>query len=162
MSEGIDSGTAASLATSIPAETPARLNILLVEDDPGDALMIREALSEADGDIRLHVVADGTEALALLHSEQDHDTAPRPGLILLDLNLPGLDGRELLTHIKTNEDLHPIPVVVLTCSHAEQDVTDSYGAHANAYITKPIDAADFTSVVRQIKTFFTTIVKLPR
>lgn len=144
------------------ASIPAVFDVLLVEDDAGDALMVGEALRAAGGEVRLHVVADGTQAMAFLQREDGHDAAPRPGLILLDLNLPGLDGRDVLAQVKADEALRPIPVVVLTASRAEQDVVDSYHAHANAYIAKPIDAVDFAEVIHQIAIFFTTVVKLPR
>lgn len=143
------------------AAVPAAFDVLLVEDDAGDALMVGEALSEAGGEVWLHVVADGTQALAFLRREDGHASAPHPGLILLDLNLPGIDGREVLAQVKADEALRSIPVVVLTSSHAEQDVTDSYHGHANAYVAKPIDAVDFAKVIHQIAIFFTTVVKLP-
>jgi CheY-like chemotaxis protein len=143
------------------AVVPVVLDVLLVEDDAGDALMIDEALADAGSAVQLHLVEDGRQALAFLRREDGHAAAPRPGFILLDLNLPGLDGRDLLGQVKADETLRPIPVVVLTSSRVEQDVTDSYHAHANAYITKPIDAADFATVIHQIAAFFTTVVKLP-
>ncbi|WP_307868285.1 response regulator [Umezawaea beigongshangensis] len=137
------------------------IDVLLVEDDAGDALMIEEALSEGDARVRLHVVRDGSEAMAFLLRAGDHSRAPRPGLILLDLNLPRMDGREVLAEIKSDHSLRSIPVVVLTTSSAEEDVLRSYDLHANAYITKPVDVDAFTRAVRQIDEFYTTIAKLP-
>jgi CheY-like chemotaxis protein len=143
------------------ASIAAVFDVLLVEDDAGDALLVGEALRDARDEVRLHVAGDGTQALAYLRRENSHATAPRRSVILLDLNLPGLDGRTVLTQIKADEALRPIPVVVPTSSHAAQNVTDSYHAHANAYITKPIDAVDFAQVTHLIAAFFTIVVKLP-
>ncbi|MGW1996905.1 response regulator [Embleya sp. NPDC001921] len=137
------------------------IEVLLVEDDPGDVLMTREAF--ADNKVRntLHVVSDGVEAVAFLRREGEYTDAPRPDLILLDLNLPRKDGREVLEEIKADEDLRRIPVVVLTTSEAEEDVLRSYHLHANAYVTKPVDFEQFISVVRHIDEFFVSVVKLP-
>ncbi|MFD0203354.1 MULTISPECIES: response regulator [Saccharothrix] len=135
------------------------LDVLLVEDDAGDALMVAEAL--ADSGVRLHTVRDGDRALAFLLRTGEHADAPRPALVLLDLNLPGLDGREVLTRVKTDETLRAIPVIVLTSSQAEADVLAGYTGHANAYVTKPSDAEAFATAVRQVGTFFGTVVKLP-
>lgn len=135
------------------------LDVLLVEDDPGDALMVAEALTGSP--VRLHTVRDGDEALAFLLRAGDHGDAPRPGLVLLDLNLPRLDGREVLARVKADEALRSIPVVVLTSSQAEADVTSSYNAHANAYLAKPLDAEGFAAVLRQVTGFFGTVVRLP-
>jgi CheY-like chemotaxis protein len=137
------------------------IDVLLVEDDAGDALMIEEALSGQDVRVTLHVVRDGSEAMAFLLRAGDHSRAPRPGLILLDLNLPKMDGREVLAEIKADHSLRSIPVVVLTTSRAEEDVLRSYDLHANAYITKPVDADAFTRAVRRIDQFYTTVAKLP-
>ncbi|MEU4769807.1 response regulator [Actinosynnema sp. NPDC023794] len=137
----------------------AVLDVLLVEDDLGDALVVTEAL--ADSPVRLHTVRDGDEALAFLLRTGDHGDAPRPGLVLLDLNLPRLDGREILAQVKADEALRSIPVVVLTSSQAETDVTASYSAHANAYITKPLDAEGLAAVMRQVSEFFGTVVRRP-
>ena len=136
------------------------INVLLVEDDPGDVLMTREAFEEYLHN-RLDVVSDGSEALAYLRREGEYADAPRPDLILLDLNLPRKDGREVLAEIKGDPALATIPVVVLTTSHAEEDVLKSYQLHANAYVTKPVDFERFIEVVRQIDEFFVTVVKLP-
>jgi CheY-like chemotaxis protein len=138
------------------------IDVLLVEDDPGDALMTQEAFEHHKIRNQLHVVRDGIEALQFLRHEEPYEDAPRPGLILLDLNLPKMDGREVLAEIKADETLRPIPVVVLTTSEAEEDILRSYNLHANAYVTKPVDFDRFIEVVRQIDDFFVTVVKLPR
>jgi CheY-like chemotaxis protein len=137
------------------------VDVLLVEDDPGDVLLIREAFEDNKVRNRLHVVADGVEALAFLRREGEHAEAPQPDLVLLDLNLPRKDGREVLAEVKGDDALQHIPVVVLTTSKAEEDVLRSYKLHANAYVTKPVDFDRFIDVVRQIDEFFVTVVKLP-
>lgn len=142
------------------ANTPT-VEILLVEDDPGDVLITREALAQSQLTNNLHHVSDGDEALAFLRREGDHEDAVRPDLILLDLNLPRVDGREVLATIKSSPDLRRIPVVVLTTSRAEEDVVSSYDLHANAYVTKPVDFDEFVSTVRQIDDFFFTVVHRP-
>ena len=136
------------------------INVLLVEDDPGDVLMTREAFDDYLHN-RLDVVTDGAAALTYLRKEEPYADAPRPDLILLDLNLPRRDGREVLQEIKDDLDLRHIPVIVLTTSQAEEDVLRSYQLHANAYVTKPVDFDRFIEVVRQIDEFFVTVVKLP-
>ncbi len=138
------------------------IDVLLVEDDPGDTLMIREAFEDNKVRNNLATVADGIEAMRYLRKEGEFATAPRPDLILLDLNLPRMDGREVLAEIKQDESLSLIPVVVLTTSAAEEDVLRSYKLHANAYVTKPVDFERFIDVVRQIDDFFVTVVKLPQ
>jgi CheY-like chemotaxis protein len=138
------------------------VDVLLVEDDPGDVLMTREAFEHHKIRNKLHVVADGVEALQFLRREGPHADAPRPGLVLLDLNLPRKDGREVLAEIKSDDTLRSIPVVVLTTSEAEEDILRSYDLHANAYVTKPVDFDRFIDVIRQIDDFFVTVVKLPR
>jgi len=138
------------------------IDVLLVEDDPGDALMTQEAFEHHKIRNKLHVVKDGVEALAFLRREGVFVDAPRPGLILLDLNLPRKDGREVLAEVKADAELRSIPVVVLTTSDAEEDILRSYSLHANAYVTKPVDFDRFIEVVRQIDDFFVTVVKLPR
>jgi CheY-like chemotaxis protein len=138
------------------------VDVLLVEDDPGDVLMTREAFEHHKLRNKLHVVADGVEALQFLRREGEHADAPRPGLVLLDLNLPRKDGRDVLAEIKSDESLRSIPVVVLTTSEAEEDILRSYDLHANAYVTKPVDFDRFIDVIRQIDDFFVTVVKLPR
>jgi CheY-like chemotaxis protein len=137
------------------------IDILLVEDDPGDVLMTREAFEHHKIRNTLHVVSDGVEALRFVRCEAPYDDAPRPGLILLDLNLPRKDGREVLAELKADAVLRTIPVVVLTTSEAEEDIVRSYNLHANAYVTKPVDFDRFVEVVRQIDDFFLTLVKLP-
>ncbi|PRX95714.1 response regulator [Allonocardiopsis opalescens] len=138
------------------------IEVLLVEDDPGDVLMTKEAFEEHKVRNRLHTVSDGVEALRFLRRQGEYAEAPRPHLILLDLNLPRKDGREVLAEVKADESLAHIPVVVLTTSEAEEDVLRSYRLHASAYITKPVDFDQFIRVVRQIDDFFVTVVKLPR
>ncbi len=137
------------------------INILLVEDDPGDVLMTREALEEHKVMNNLFVVNNGEDAVSFLTRQGDHAAAPGPDLILLDLNLPRLDGREVLARIKADEELRRIPVVVLTTSQAEEDILRSYDLHANAYVAKPVDFEQFSRVVRQIDEFFISIVRLP-
>jgi CheY-like chemotaxis protein len=139
----------------------AEIEVLLVEDDAGDVLMIREAFEENKVHNRLHSVSDGVAALEFLRQEGDYGDAPRPDLILLDLNLPKKDGREVLAEVKEDEHLRTIPVVVLTTSEAEEDIVRSYNLHANAYVTKPVDFDRFIQVVRQIDEFFVAVVKLP-
>ena len=138
------------------------VDVLLVEDDPGDVLLIREAFEYNKVHNSLHVVSDGVEALDFLHRRNGHTDAPRPDLVLLDLNLPRKDGREVLEEVKADEDLRRIPVVVLTTSKAEEDILRSYDLHANAYVTKPVDFDRFIEVVRLIDDFFVTVVKLPQ
>ncbi|MGZ4632005.1 MAG: response regulator [Actinomycetes bacterium] len=141
---------------------PARqIEVLLVEDDPGDVLMTREAFQDYKVANQLHVVHDGADALAFLRREGEYAGVPRPDLVLLDLNLPRMDGREVLQAIKSDPELASIPVVVLTTSEAEEDVLRSSSLHANAYVTKPVDFERFIAVVRQIDDFFVTVVRLP-
>jgi CheY-like chemotaxis protein len=144
-----------------PAQSVTPIEVLLVEDDPGDVLMTTEAFEEHKVGNRLHVVPDGVDALAYLRREGPYQDATRPDLILLDLNLPRVDGREVLAEIKKDESLRSIPVVVLTTSQADEDILRSYQLHANAYVTKPVDFDRFVSVVRQIDDFFISVVKLP-
>jgi len=147
--------------TMLEPEVVFPIEVLLVEDDPGDVLMTREAFEEHKLRNRLSVVSDGDEALAYLRQEGIHRDAPRPDLILLDLNLPRRDGREVLSEIKSDPELRRIPVVVLTTSQADEDILRSYQLHANAYVTKPVDFERFVSVVKQIDEFFVSVVKLP-
>ncbi len=137
------------------------IEILLVEDNPADVRLTIETLKEEKLRNNLNVVTDGVEALAFLRRQGKHANAPRPDLILLDLNLPRKDGREVLDEIKTDENLKSIPVVVLTVSESEGDILKSYNAHANCYITKPLDLAQFSRVVKSIQDFWLSIVKLP-
>jgi CheY-like chemotaxis protein len=138
------------------------VDVLLVEDDDGDILMTREAFEHHKIRNQLHVVNDGVQALQFLRREGEYADAPRPGLILLDLNLPRRDGREVLAELKDDLELRLIPVVVLTTSEAEEDIVSSYSLHANAYVSKPVDFDRFMEVIRQIDDFFVTVVKLPQ
>jgi CheY-like chemotaxis protein len=142
------------------AEAP--IDVLLVEDDPGDELITREAFEHNKISNNLHVAHDGEEGLDFLYQRGAHKDAPRPDLILLDLNLPKYDGRQLLERIKSDDSLRHIPVVVLTTSSADEDILRSYELHANAYVTKPVDLDQFMSAVRQIDEFFVQVVKLPK
>lgn len=146
--------------TEIPSTKP--VEILLVEDDPGDILMTKEALEESKLFHTLTVLDNGEEAVRYLRREAPYEQSQRPDLVLLDLNLPRLDGREVLSIVKADPTLRQIPFVVLTTSDAEDDVSRSYDLHANAYVTKPVDFDAFTRVVRQIDDFFFTIVRLPQ
>jgi two-component system, chemotaxis family, response regulator Rcp1 len=137
------------------------VEILLVEDNPGDVRLTREALKEGKVRNNLHVAQDGVEALAFLRREGKHAEAVRPDLILLDLNLPRKDGREVLEEIKADPQLRPIPVVILTSSQAEQDIVRAYDLHANCYVSKPVDLDQFITVVKSIEDFWFAIVKLP-
>jgi two-component system response regulator len=137
------------------------VNILLVEDNPGDADLAREALVNSKMNNNLHVVDDGEKAMAFLRREGSYADVPRPDLILLDLNLPKKDGRQVLAEIKSDNELKRIPVVILTTSQAEEDVLKTYNLHANCYITKPIDLNQFLHVVRSIEDFWLSIVVLP-
>jgi CheY-like chemotaxis protein len=137
------------------------VDVLLVEDDPGDVVLIKEAFEYNKVHNSLHVVSDGVEALDFLYRRDGHEGAPRPDLVLLDLNLPRKDGREVLAEVKADRDLRTIPIVVLTTSEAEEDIVRSYDLHANAYVTKPVDFDRFIEVVRLIDDFFVTVVKLP-
>jgi CheY-like chemotaxis protein len=133
----------------------------MVEDSPGDVRLTREALRDAKVRNNFHVARDGVEALEFLRREGSFGDAPRPDLILLDLNMPRMDGREVLQEIKRDEQLRLIPVVILTTSKAEEDVVRSYQLNANCYITKPVDLDQFMNVVRSIEDFWLTVVKLP-
>jgi CheY-like chemotaxis protein len=145
----------------IASDSGIMIQILLVEDDPGDVVITREAFAENKVRNELSVVSDGEAAMAFLRREESYADAPRPDLILLDLNLPRKAGHEVLAEIKSDSDLQRIPVVVLTTSDAEEDILRSYDLHANAYVTKPVDFECFLNVVRQIDDFFVTVVKLP-
>jgi CheY-like chemotaxis protein len=145
--------------TPKPAGQP--IEVLLVEDDPGDVLLIREAFDFNKVHNNLNVVSDGEQALDYLRGTGDYQGRTRPDLVLLDLNLPRKDGREVLAEVKSDPDLRTIPIVVLTTSEAEEDVLKSYQLHANAYVTKPVDFERFVSIVRQIDDFFVSVVRLP-
>ena len=135
--------------------------ILLVEDNPGDARLMQEVLKHSRLEHHLSVVGDGVEAMAFLRKEGKYANAPRPSFVLLDLNLPKKDGRSVLAEVKGDDSLKRIPVVVLTSSKAEEDILRSYDLHANCYITKPVDLDQFTSVVKSVEDFWFTIVQLP-
>ena len=137
------------------------MDVLLVEDDPGDILMTREAFQHHKIQNKLHVVTDGEQALQFLRQTGEYAKAPRPGLVLLDLNLPRRSGHEVLAELKEDPQLRVIPVVILTTSQAEEDILRSYSLHANAYVSKPVDFERFMDVIRQIDSFFVTVVKLP-
>jgi CheY-like chemotaxis protein len=140
----------------------APIEVLLVEDSPGDVRLTKEAFTDAKVHINLHVASDGAKAMAFLKREGEHANAPRPDLILLDLNLPKKDGREVLAEIKGDPKLQSIPVVILTTSSSEADILRSYQLHANCYITKPVGLEGFLTVVRSIDSFWLSVVKLPR
>jgi chemotaxis family two-component system response regulator Rcp1 len=137
------------------------VDILLVEDNPADVDLTRETFREAKILNRLYVARDGVEALGFLRREGEHTTAPRPDLVLMDLNMPRMDGRELLAHIKEDRELRRIPVVILTTSKAEADILKSYNLHANCYISKPVELDQFSAVARSIGDFWLTVVQLP-
>jgi len=143
-------------------ENAKEVEILLVEDNPGDVRLTIEALKDGKISNHLNVASDGEIALAFLRRQGQYAQAPRPDLILLDLNLPKKDGREVLKEIKQEKDLKRIPVVILTTSTAEKDIIKTYDLHANCYINKPVDFDQFTSVVKSIEDFWFTVVKLPR
>ncbi|NYH40754.1 CheY-like chemotaxis protein [Micromonospora jinlongensis] len=144
------------------ADSAQPVRILVVDDDPGDVLMIEEALADSDVDKVIDVVSDGEEAMEFLRAEGRHEHARRPDVILLDLNMPRMDGRQVLGAVKQDEDLRTIPIVVLTTSNADTDIVGSYTLQANAYVTKPIDLDDFNDVVRRIDEFFGRVVVLPK
>lgn len=143
------------------ATTLRAIEILMVEDNPGDVRLTREALKGGKIWNQLHVVEDGVAALNFLRRSAPHEDAPRPDLILLDLNLPKKDGREVLATIKADESLKLIPVVILTTSQAEEDVIKAYALNANCYVTKPVDFLQFTRIVQAIESFWLTVVTLP-
>ena len=142
-------------------EISAPIEILLVEDNPGDVRLTQEALKEGKILNNLHMARDGVEAVSFLRREGEYENAVRPDLILLDLNLPKKDGREVLMEIKKDEALRRIPVVVLTTSRAEEDIIRTYDCHANCYITKPVDFGQFINVIKSIENFWLSVVKLP-
>ena len=138
------------------------IHVLLVEDSPGDARLTQEAFREANVTIKLHVAPDGVEAMAFLRREGDYADAPRPDLILLDLNLPRMDGREVLALIKGDDNLRSIPTVILTTSEAEADIVKSYDLQANCYLSKPVQLDSFVGLVKSISDFWLTTAKLPQ
>ena len=137
------------------------INILLVEDNPGDVRLTKERFKEGKVINNLYVTEDGEEAMAFLHREEPYQEMPRPDIILLDLNLPKKDGREVLEEIKSDPDLRRIPVIVLTTSKAEEDILKTYNLHANCYITKPVNLEEFILITKSIESFWLSIVKLP-
>ena len=137
------------------------IEILLVEDNPGDVRLLMETFREGRIRNRISLVEDGVEALAFLHKEGEHSSAPRPDLILLDLSLPRKNGQEVLAEVKQDADLKRIPVVVITSSQAEKDILQAYNNYANCYLTKPVDLEQFMGVVRSVEEFWFTVVKLP-
>jgi chemotaxis family two-component system response regulator Rcp1 len=137
------------------------INVLLVEDSPTDVLLTQEALETAKLLTQLYIVEDGVEAVAFLRKEGKYADAPRPDLILLDLNLPKKDGREVLAEIKSDPKLRMIPIVVMTVSRSEEDILKAYGLHANCYVTKPVHFESFVTVVQAIESFWFTVVTLP-
>lgn len=137
------------------------IEVLLVEDSPGDVRLTQEAFREANRSIHMHVASDGVEAMAFLRREGIHANAPRPDIILLDLNLPRMDGREVLAHIKDDDNLKTIPTVILTTSVAEVDIATSYELRANSYLSKPVQLDEFQNLVKSINDFWMTKAKLP-
>ena len=137
------------------------IEVLLVEDSAGDVRLTQEAFRDANRSVRLHVATDGVEAMAFLRHQGAHAAAPRPDLILLDLNLPRMDGREVLAHIKRDESLKTIPTIILTTSEAEADIAKSYQLQANCYLSKPVQLDQFETLVKSINDFWLTKVKLP-
>ena len=137
------------------------IQVLLIEDSPGDVRLTREAFRDTNMSVRLHVASDGVEAMAFLRQEGDHVDAPRPDLILLDLNLPKMDGREVLVHIKADDNLKTIPTVILTTSEEEADISTSYQLHANCYLNKPVQLEEFEALVKSINDFWLTKARLP-
>jgi chemotaxis family two-component system response regulator Rcp1 len=138
------------------------IEVLLIEDSPGDVRLTQEAFRDANISIHLHVASDGVEAMAFLHRDGVHRAVPRPDLILLDLNLPKMDGREVLAHIKADDDLRTIPTVILTTSDSETDIVNSYELQANCYLSKPVQLDAFEALVKSINDFWLTKVKLPQ
>jgi len=137
------------------------IQVLLVEDSPGDVRLTKEVFRDTNMDIRLHVASDGLEAMAFLRQKGDHANAPRPDLILLDLNLPKMDGRQVLAQIKEDANLKTIPTVILTTSESEADIVKSYQLQANCYLSKPVQLDAFENIVKSINDFWLTRVKLP-
>lgn len=137
------------------------VDVLLVEDNPGDVRLTREALNETGRELRLNVVSNGIDALRYLRRESPYETASRPNLILLDLNLPKKDGRELLAEIKNDDDLKLIPVVVMTTSDAQADIRRAYSLHANCYVTKPADFDAFVGLVKSLRQFWLSVAEIP-
>lgn len=148
--------------TKNTAQNVTPIEILLVEDSPGDVILTREALEDAKVRNNLHIAVDGLDAIDFLYRQGTHADAPRPDLILLDLNLPKMDGREVLEKIKCDPNLKRIPVVVLTMSSAQEDVLRSYDLHANCYVSKPVDFGQFLKIIKSLDEFWLAIVRLPQ
>jgi CheY-like chemotaxis protein len=142
-------------------ESGMPIEVLLVEDNPGDVRLTQEAFREANPAIHLHVASDGVEAMTFLRRERAHAQAPRPDLILLDLNLPKMDGRQVLAQVKSDSDLKTIPTIILTTSEAEADIMKSYQLQANCYLTKPVQLEAFEALVKSINDFWLTTARLP-
>jgi CheY-like chemotaxis protein len=149
------------MSTEPITELDRPLNVLLVEDDPGDVLIAREAMAAGQLSTKLDVVTDGVEAMSFLRRDAGFDNAQRPDLILLDLNLPRMSGHEVLAEVKSDPELRRIPVVVLTTSQAHEDIAKSYDLHASVHVSKPVDFDDFAGVVKQIDEFFGSVAQLP-
>jgi len=143
-------------------KTNTEIDVLLVEDSPGDVRLTQEAFHDANGLIHVHVASDGVEAMAFLRNEGEYRHSPRPDFILLDLNLPKMDGREVLAAIKCDDNLKTIPTIILTTSNAQADIARSYKLHANCFLTKPVQLDEFEDVVRSIINFWTSWVSLPQ
>ena len=141
--------------------SPEPAQLLLVEDNPGDVRLTREAFKQGRIDNDLHTVSDGSDALDFLHQRGEYEDAPRPDLVLLDLNLPRKDGEEVLADLKDDSELQSIPVIILTSSRAEEDIARSYELHANAYLTKPVDPDEFIETIREIEEFWLSVMRLP-
>jgi CheY-like chemotaxis protein len=146
---------------SMPNQNLRTVEILLAEDNPGDAKLTEKALDQAKLANNLHIVEDGVEAMAFLNQEGEYEDAPRPDLVLLDLNMPRMGGEEVLEEIKDDPDLKRLPVVILTSSEAEEDIIKSYDLHANAYLTKPVEFDGFIDIVNTLENFWLEVVKLP-
>jgi chemotaxis family two-component system response regulator Rcp1 len=146
---------------SIPTERSSQPHVLLIEDSPGDVRLLREAFSDVNGAIPLHVATDGVEAMEFLSKEGAHESSPRPDLILLDLNLPRMDGREVLARIKGDDTLKTIPTIILTTSEAEADIQKSYELNANCYIIKPVQFDEFESLIASVNDFWLNKARLP-
>jgi CheY-like chemotaxis protein len=149
------------MATQIESASPQFIDILMVDDDEADVLLTKRALHNGKLMNNMHVARDGVEAMEYLRQQGNYANTPRPDMILLDLNMPRKDGREVLCEIKQDERLRSIPVVVLTTSDADEDIMRMYDLHANCYVTKPVDLNQFTNIVKEIKSFWFSIVKLP-
>lgn len=146
----------------MPLSAETQAEILLVEDNPADVRLTQEIIRDADIPSRLHIARDGEQAMAMLRQQGDFADTPRPDLILLDLNLPRKDGREVLAEIKADESLRSIPVIILTTSKSESDIATAYGLHANSYIAKPVSLKEFTGLLKGLQTYWLTMVELPR